>query len=828
MKKIFSSIDIAKQPKPLLKTQFYECPIFSIDTEYTATEDGKSNRIISYQLFILFNNKSTSLIIYTQSGRQKDRIKFDTLLTKGIEQAYSEGVLSEWPSDVIMCAHFLRADLLTFSKAFEEFKTKVSGIRKTVASLKGAYGVDLSHVMAKSVSGNFDLWDSSRNQHQVNITFYDTMLLAPNGKSLADVGKLVDLPKLDIPEPYSIERMDEYLEADKTGFEAYAIRDAEISAYHMKRMMDFCQDLGLKSVPFTIGSLAVKSFINSLAEDYRDAFGFIQQTKEVWPEGKARPITRTFNEPDPERETFEMFATRSYHGGRNESFIAGITPESTWNDFDAPSCYTAILVGLRQIDYSAILLSYKVEDFFGDICSMARVSFKFPDDTRFPSLPVRADSYGLIYPLEGETYCTGHELEVAHGQGAEIEILQGIICPWVNDERIFEPFMANVRKNRNDNEKGSFEERLHKEIGNSVYGKLAQGLRKKSAFDTTTGLSKDLPPSSITNPFFAAYTTGLARALMSAMLNAIPAEYSVVSVTTDGFLTDAPLEAIDLTGSICQRFREHYHRIQPDGGEILELKHQAKQIVSMKTRGQLTALAIEGQPIVLAKAGIKAPRGTDDQNAYMVDLYLNRFAGQKVDASHLTSIREQFLEQKDLVTVVKEQRLNLEFDFKRMPVEPYMQPIYKQSHFAAMTTPHQSVKDMEFIRLRFDNWRKNSCLKTLDDWEMLDDRLAMELCKPEGIRLNKDETSDQLLVRIFVRFYKHDEAGLCSKDMDSTELSEWFDSIGYTIKPNTITAAKRSKLVFNAVPRTPRVMALIDTLKVKFSGFDAEILLVDN
>ena len=45
--------------------------------------------------------------------------------------------------------------------------------------------------------------------------------------------------------------------------------------------------------------------------------------------------------------------------------------------------------------------------------SVARVSFKFPDDTRFPSLPVRAGDRGLIYPLSGVSYCTGAELVVA-------------------------------------------------------------------------------------------------------------------------------------------------------------------------------------------------------------------------------------------------------------------------------------------------------------------------------------------------------------------------------------------------------------------------------
>ncbi|HHO0940423.1 TPA: hypothetical protein ACRTTK_004521, partial [Aeromonas hydrophila] len=71
-----------------------------------------------------------------------------------------------------------------------------------------------------------------------------------------------------------------------------------------------------------------------------------------------------------------------------------------------------------------------------------------------------------------------------------------------------------VREKRQSYVKKSFEELLWKEIGNSLYGKLAQGLRGKSAFDTSSGLSKPIERSAITNAFFAAHTTGLIRAVL--------------------------------------------------------------------------------------------------------------------------------------------------------------------------------------------------------------------------------------------------------------------------------------------------------------------------
>ena len=44
----------------------------------------------------------------------------------------------------------------------------------------------------------------------------------------------------------------------------------------------------------------------------------------------------------------------------------------------------------------------------------ALVEFRFPDGTRFPCLPVRASNgRGLVYPLEGASWCTGPEMVVA-------------------------------------------------------------------------------------------------------------------------------------------------------------------------------------------------------------------------------------------------------------------------------------------------------------------------------------------------------------------------------------------------------------------------------
>ncbi|OQQ01132.1 hypothetical protein BK411_24120, partial [Vibrio splendidus] len=570
------------------------------------------------------------------------------------------------------------------------------------------------------------------------------------------------------------------------------------------------------------GGIAVKAFVNSLEDKrgYRGLFGFEKVTKEVWPTDRSKPLTLTRDVPVTARMTLEHFATQCYHGGRNESFIAGPTAIDTWHDYDVPSCYSAITLGLRELAYEQMYMTNDLNDLFGDKCAMAWVEFKFPEGTRFPSLAVRSD-YGLVFPLTGVTHCTGHELEVAKSQGAEITVKQAFVIPWANDKRIFEPFMKWGRERRKSFEKGSFDEKLTKEMLNSCYGKLAQSLRPKSSFDIQAGYSKQLPPSTLTNPFFAAYTTGLARALLGEMLHSIPSDKVVVSVTTDGFLTNATLDEIKLDGVICQRFRDLYHRIDPSKGEVLELKHQATQLIGAKTRAQYTVIESEGYEPILAKGGVKVDPVVTDQSAHMVDKYLDRKPDDKVDGSYLTPNRVRFLEHKDLMLEKRSIFLNMEYDYKRELVNPQMLDVKDMQHIALETVPHKSLEAMSFIRIRFDRWRKNHCLKTMDDWYDWQDRLIMNEANDKGeVRLKKDEKSDELMARLFVRFYGHEVSGITKKDITAKALSEWLVELGYDIKPSLVRGAGRTKLVEGTVPVTRSTLKLANLLVDKFPQFD--------
>src|SRR5690348_2847012 len=138
--------------------------------------------------------------------------------------------------------------------------------------------------------------------------------------------------------------------------------------------------------------------------------------------------------------------------------------------------------------------------------------------------------------------------------GAELTIEHGIIVPWRSEVRPFELFAKSIRDKRATCDKGSVEERTWKEIGNSLYGKVAQGLHEKRVYDTKSGESKTLPPSQVTQPFLAAYITSLVRAVLGEVLHRIPSSRLVVSATTDGFLTNAREDELDRSGPLCTFF----------------------------------------------------------------------------------------------------------------------------------------------------------------------------------------------------------------------------------------------------------------------------------
>nr|WP_252494477.1 DNA polymerase [Escherichia coli] len=804
------------------------------DTEYVFNPETRQNDILSYQSYVVLpDNTGISNIIYPPDSQKKSRLSFKEFLCQTITPLLETGVITKWPGIINIYAHFIRADIASFANFWSDYKILLKGIRGTVSSFKNRYGIDFDEQQERRVKTEQIMFDKRTSPPRCsNVAFIDTLLITPGGMGLAECGELLGLPKLTIPAPYSITNMREYLLGDRAGFEAYALRDAEIAVRYALQVRNFCaRELMIDRVPATIGAMAVSRFTKTLKENNMSpevCLGTHIKTRELWLTEKQ--AFRTIKNPAsvPSRELFETFPINCYHGGRNECFMMGVTPSDHWYDYDLAGAYTTGLLDILTPDYGNIRLSKNPDDYCGHVMGFALVTFRFPESVPYPSLPVRTDQYGLFFPLSGESWATAPEIELALSLGAEMTIHNGIIVPWICDTSphnsestsVFLPFVQQVRENRNRHIKGSLEEKFWKEIGNSLYGKLAQGLRAKSAFDTARGLNRSLPPSSVTQPFFAAHVTGFIRAVVGELMNALPSDSSVVSVTTDGFLTNCPLNKINMSGPLSSRFQSLCDIVDP-GSSMLTCKHEVSQLIAMKTRGQLTYRAIQGKPVVHARAGVKPPADIprSDYNDYMVDLYLNRLPGQTLSRSTLISTREMWLSESDLVSREQDIRLNLEFDFKRQPVQPAM----NEGHLLMSSRPWDNMEEALQQRSLFDDWRQTHTLKTLADWDDWCDFLYCRTVFSDMKLKVGSKRSDDILVRLFLRALTQCQWGLMLKDKKSyscKEVAEWLTSEGYSVTVTDVKNAVRAKIPqmkFSSV--TPRMKSLMDIIARKYPTF---------
>ncbi|WP_370649912.1 hypothetical protein [Leclercia sp. G3L] len=808
------------------------------DTEYVYNPHTKQNDILSYQSYVVLpDGTGVPGILYPASAHKKDRLSLKNFLAKTLTPLLKNEQITEWPGSMTLYAHFLRADVASFSDFWSDHKILLKGIRSTVSSFKNRYGIDFDEVENRREKNSLITFDKRTSPPRCsNVTFTDTLLITPGGMGLAECGQLLGLPKLTVPAPYSINDMRQYLKGDRRGFEAYAVRDAEIAVRYALQVKSFCtESLMIERVPTTIGAMAVSRFLKTIKESGQSpevCMGTRTISRQCWNPDTHGFRTLKSTQSIPSRELYETFAINCYHGGRNECFMMGITPESQWYDYDLAGAYTTGLLDVLQPDYDNLYTSQNPEEFCGHTMGFALVSFRFPDTVRYPCLPVRTDQYGLFFPLTGESWATAPEIALALSLGAEITIQHGIIIPWRQYKSdnassptepacsVFLPFVQQVRENRNRHDKGSLEEKFWKEIGNSLYGKLAQGLHAKTAFDTARGLNSPLPPSSVTQPFFAAHVTGFVRAVVGELMNALPPNAIVVSVTTDGFLTDASIEDIDMSGPLSSRFQALCDIADP-GSSMLTCKHQVRQLVAMKTRGQLTYKESEGFPIVHARAGVKPPADIprDDYNRYMVDLYINRAPGQKLRRGSLISTRDMWLNESDLVAVESEIRLNLEFDFKRQLITPTM----NEGHLLMHSRPWDDMSQALKQRQLFDDWRQTHALKDEADWEDWCDFLyCRNVFTPLKLKVGQNR-SDDVLVRLFLRALAQHQWGLTPDDrkrQTSVEIAAWLVEAGYSVTPSDVKNAGRAKLppiIFD--PVTPRMTRLMDHIKLKYPGF---------
>jgi hypothetical protein len=168
-----------------------------------------------------------------------------------------------------------------------------------------------------------------------------------------------------------------------------------------------------------------------------------------------------------------------------------------------------------------------------------KCSFHFPEGINYPCLPCNYDSDNTVYPLKGEGVYTGSEILAALNLGCSIKIKEIFRFP-KGSIKIF-GLIKDLHLERGKYKKDSFNNLMCKIIGNSAYGLTAQGINEIMRYDTLSNRTVRMKDSRFSNPIIAANISSFIRALLAEIMNNInKINGKIVSVTTDGFITDIP------------------------------------------------------------------------------------------------------------------------------------------------------------------------------------------------------------------------------------------------------------------------------------------------
>jgi hypothetical protein len=483
----------------------------------------------------------------------------------------------------------------------------------------------------------------------VEVVLNDTALLAPAGhQTLASLGKVMGLPKLDVGD-YK-ECMDKLLKQNPKLFYEYAMRDSVIALSYWIAIHAIAQEaIGYKLFQ-TVGSLAV---------------GYLGQYLK-----KAGLSRQKFHGKQHSNfKRFENIAADSFHGGRGESLCAGVISDCLY-DVDLSGAYSIGMAHLPQLDHSKALITTDDYMFLGvDVAGFVECRFQFPPHVKAPCLPVKTKR-GLIYPLSGVTHCTAYELTLAKRIGAELEIISGLIIPPVihQEEPVLKRFVKDIRLERAKHAKGSLYNSFYKLIGNALYVRFALGVSPKQYFNSRTGGHDQGVRDVNTNPYFAALTTGFIRTALGELAYELTTRgHIVVSMTTDGLLTDCPRDVIlrEIRTPFLMALKSHIEDSGQDPDSYLELKCTTNALFSWKTRGQY-ALDHGG---VSALAGLQKPRGDHESvKAWFLENVANDEVKTLNEIRRLSSLVEVY-KGSPFLSIMYQKYISTQFDFKRKPVQ---------------------------------------------------------------------------------------------------------------------------------------------------------------
>jgi hypothetical protein len=707
--------------------------VYSLDAETQSYSDDMGNprnKVLSYQIGALNIKKGTyrECIVFPENGK---RLRLRDIISNaiglaGLGRTKADGV------NVLQLTHY---GIMEWS-LFQDRKD-VSSLFKEVHKVP----VCFRSKEIKSVP--------LKGSHYVKVLFRscDTYLHAPAGfRGLDKLSGMTLTKKVSIGG--WIKDMEGLLRDNRDLFIHYALSDIRATLeYEALFLHKVSLMTGTPCLPVTLGDLSVKCF-DSMIRDMNN----IPKTpilkiidnepllrlmgKEITSYTDSRGHSRKSYKYTDKYSWNKTLCSDSYYGGLNISFICGerkAAPGKVFLDLDFSGAYPTALAACGDIDFNAASVRFNeiqvrtVDELLKylkmDLCDISEVphyyfclDFKWAPDTLFPSIPCHTDA-GLIYPLEGYTYCTMPELLYALSTGklsVTINAYTGFKSK--RDAFTLAGVFKKLTEERKKSVKGTLEERMWKEVSNTLYGKMAQGIKERKVFDITRNESRTLGPSPISCVYYASSCTGLVRAALSSAIDVIgnAGDCEVICATTDGFIAEVPLpEGFEiktddngivvppsieelLEPALLKRLESSYpihlmikarHKMGCENW--LEIKHVGNEVGSYKTR--VNWLTWDGVQQCKAASGMQV----DDYNKIREIAASDKLV--PIQKKRLPSMRE-ILDGKvfDLISLITTQKASLAPDGKR---------VYSQDGLSSL--PPATVSDVLKTRAAIKHRKKD-------------------------------------------------------------------------------------------------------------------------
>ena len=114
-----------------------------------------------------------------------------------------------------------------------------------------------------------------------------------------------------------------------------------------------------------------------------------------------------------------------------------------WYDYDLTSAYPTAMATIGRVDWRKIRPVGSLDEIIAEDFAFVCVDFKFPDNTRYPTLPVRSQN-GIIFPLAGRSYCAMPEIQLARQLQCEMKLKYGVVVPHDQSDQVFFPFIKEL------------------------------------------------------------------------------------------------------------------------------------------------------------------------------------------------------------------------------------------------------------------------------------------------------------------------------------------------------------------------------------------------